>query len=190
MLYRLEGECVSPTFAIKTASAIAGELGIPLVVVRLYDLVKKFKYSTVDKLRLVFNDIAKTRCVYLFDGLESIDSQNNIDEFLQMLKQDNSNSLLFVSIINHQILNNASYSIFDDIIEYRQTELLPIINLLKNKFALFDTTDLDWENMAFIVKTLCYSDIIKGCEEVIKEAIINCKEKIEQLDFYKQFLNH
>jgi len=188
LLYRLEGECVSTAFAIKTASAIAGELGIPLVVVRLYDLVNKFKYSTVDKLRLVFNDLAKIRCVCLFDRLESIDSQNNIDEFLQMLKQDDSNSLLLVSINNHQALNNASNSIFDDVIEYRQTELLPIINLLKNKFALFDTTDLDWENMAFIVKTLCYSNIIKGCEEVIKEAIINGKEKIEQLDFYKQFL--
>jgi SpoVK/Ycf46/Vps4 family AAA+-type ATPase len=58
-----------------TASALAGELGLPLFVVHLDGLITKFMGETASKLRLVFDAIAQTRAVYLFDEFDSIGSE-------------------------------------------------------------------------------------------------------------------
>lgn len=101
-----------------TASALAGELGLPLFVVRLDTLMTKFMGETAAKLRLIFDAIQQTRGVYLFDEFDSIGSQrgltNDVGEirrvlnsFLQMLEQDDSNSLLVAATNHVQILDGV-----------------------------------------------------------------------------------
>ncbi len=57
----------SGTGKTMTASALAGELGLPLFTIQLDGLITKFMGETAAKLRLVFEAIAETRGVYLFD---------------------------------------------------------------------------------------------------------------------------
>ena len=52
-----------------TASVLAGELGIPLFLVRLDSLITKFMGETAAKLRQVFDSVADMRGVYFFDDL-------------------------------------------------------------------------------------------------------------------------
>ena len=61
---------VGPPGTGKTMSAavLAGELGLPLFVVRLDSLITKFMGETAAKLRLIFEAIRQSRGVYLFDG--------------------------------------------------------------------------------------------------------------------------
>ena len=84
-----------------TASSLSGELGLPLFVVHLDGLISKFMGATGAKLRLVFDAIAQTRAVYLFDEFDSIGPErglNNdvgeirrvVSSFLQMVEQDHS----------------------------------------------------------------------------------------------------
>ena len=91
-----------------TASALAGELGLPLFAVRLDSLITKFMGETAAKLRQVFDAIADIRGVYFFDEFDAIGSQrgsaNDVGEirrvlnsFLQMIEHDQSNSLIQVS---------------------------------------------------------------------------------------------
>ena len=88
-----------------TASALAGELGIPLFLVRLDALITKFMGETAAKLRQVFDAIAEVRGIYFFDEFDAIGSQrglaNDVGEirrvlnsFLQMIEHDQSNSLI------------------------------------------------------------------------------------------------
>ncbi|WP_122693437.1 ATP-binding protein, partial [Pseudomonas viridiflava] len=58
-----------------TASALAGELGVPLFVVRLDALITKFMGETAAKLRQVFDAITEVRGVYFFDEFDAIGSQ-------------------------------------------------------------------------------------------------------------------
>ncbi|MBP3995409.1 ATP-binding protein, partial [Klebsiella pneumoniae] len=58
-----------------TASALAGELGIPLFQVRFDALITKFMGETASKLRQVFDAIADIRGVYFFDEFDAIGSQ-------------------------------------------------------------------------------------------------------------------
>jgi SpoVK/Ycf46/Vps4 family AAA+-type ATPase len=83
-----------------TASAIAGELSLPLFIVRLESLVTRFLGETASKLRLIFDAVEKTRAVYLFDEFDSIGiargSENDVGEMRRVL-----NSFL-VFIENHR----------------------------------------------------------------------------------------
>ena len=79
-----------------TASALAGELGIPLFLVRFDALITKFMGETAAKLRQVFDSIAEVRGVYFFDEFDAIGSQRDLvndvgeirrvlNSFLQMI---------------------------------------------------------------------------------------------------------
>ena len=94
-----------------TASVLAGELGLPLFVVRLDSLMTRFMGETAAKLRLIFDAIQQTRGIYLFDEFDSIGSQrglgNDVGEmrrvlnsFLQMIESDHSDSIL-IAATNH-----------------------------------------------------------------------------------------
>ena len=88
-----------------TASVLAGELGLPLLQVRLDGLITKFMGETAAKLRQIFDATGRTRGVYFFDEFDAIGSQrglvNDVGEirrvlnsFLQMIEQDRSHSLV------------------------------------------------------------------------------------------------
>lgn len=174
-----------------TASALAGELGLPLFVVRLDNLMTKFMGETAAKLRLIFDVIAQTRGVYLFDEFDSIGSQRGLsnavgeirrvlNSFLQMVEQDDSNSLLIAATNHVQILDAALFRRFDDVIEYQLPESLQIVNLLKSKLTIFKTSRIQWEKAAELANGLSYGDITKACEDAIKDSIIHDREKVTQ----------
>jgi SpoVK/Ycf46/Vps4 family AAA+-type ATPase len=94
-----------------TAGALAGELGVPLFVVRLDALITKFMGETAAKLRQVFDAVSSTRGVYFLDEFDAIGSRrgmtNDVGEvrrilnsFLLMIEQDNSNSVI-IAATNH-----------------------------------------------------------------------------------------
>ena len=119
-----------------TASAIAGELALPLFTVRLNQLITRYMGETAAKLRLVFDAIAQTRAVYLFDEFDSIGSERGlsndvgeirrvVNSFLQMVEHDTSDSLIIAATNHPKILDGALFRRFDDIIRYifpRQTK--------------------------------------------------------------------
>lgn len=55
-----------------TASALAGELHLPLFTIVLDGLITKFMGETAAKLRLVFDAMQATRGVYFFDEFDAI----------------------------------------------------------------------------------------------------------------------
>jgi SpoVK/Ycf46/Vps4 family AAA+-type ATPase len=55
-----------------TASSLAGELHLPLYGVRLDSVITRYMGETASKLRLIFDQIASSRGVYLFDEFDAI----------------------------------------------------------------------------------------------------------------------
>ncbi|MDB6037506.1 MAG: ATPase [Verrucomicrobiales bacterium] len=55
-----------------TAAALAGDLGLPLFVVRLDSLITRYLGESLSKLRIIFETVDRTRAVYLFDEFDSI----------------------------------------------------------------------------------------------------------------------
>lgn len=166
-----------------TASALAGELGLPLFVVRLDTLITKFMGETAAKLRQVFEALAHTRGVYLFDEFDSIGSArglNNdvgeirpiVNSFLQMVEQDDFDSLVIAATNHVDILDRALFRRFDDVIEYHLPNSAQIVEALKVKLSTVKTERIQWTKAAIAAQGLSFADIARACEDAIKDTII------------------
>jgi SpoVK/Ycf46/Vps4 family AAA+-type ATPase len=176
-----------------TASALAGELGIPLYVVRLDSLITKFMGETAAKLRQVFDAIRDTRAIYFFDEFDSIGSQrglaNDVGEirrvlnsFLQMIEQDQSNSLILAATNHPEILDYALFRRFDDVIEYGLPNRDQIEAALKSRLANFSKSLNSWNSLAEAADGLSYAELAKAADDAIKDAIINDRASVEARD--------
>jgi SpoVK/Ycf46/Vps4 family AAA+-type ATPase len=167
-----------------TASATAGELGLPLFVVRLDRLITRFMGETAAKLRLIFDAIAQTRAVYLFDEFDSIGSERGLDNdvgeirrvvnsFLQMVEQDSSDSLILAATNHATILDRALFRRFDDVIRYELPNPAQAAAVLKAKLAGFKSGRIGWAALAKSATNLSYGDLTRAVEDAIKHAIIH-----------------
>ncbi len=179
-----------------TASVLAGELGLPLFVVRLDSLMTKYMGETAAKLRLIFDAIEQTRGVYLFDEFDSIGSRrglsNDVGEmrrvlnsFLQMVEQDNSDSLLIAATNHPELLDRALFRRFDDVIEYHLPNKKEIIAALKAKLAAYKIARIPWSKVADQATGLSFGDLTRACEDAIKDVIIHDRDKVTQADLIR-----
>ncbi len=174
-----------------TASALAGELGIPLFLVRLDALITKFMGETAAKLRQVFDSIADVRGVYFFDEFDAIGSQrglmNDVGEirrvlnsFLQMIEQDQSHSLIIAATNHPEVLDYALYRRFDDVIEYRLPEPQQISDVIRVRSGQFMPKRFSLKRVIAQAVGLSYAEVCRAVDEAIKEAIMHDKGSLEE----------
>lgn len=170
-----------------TASVLACELRLPLFVARFDSLITKFMGESAVKLRLVFDALKATRGVYLFDEFDSLGlqrgSQHDVAEmrrtlnmFLQLLEQDTSESLIVAATNHGESLDSALFRRFDDVIRYQAPSLEQIHQLLKNHLALLEPPNLDYAALASAANGLSPSDIVRACQDAIKDAVLEHQE--------------
>lgn len=179
-----------------TASALAGELGVPLFSVRLDSLITKFMGETAAKLRQIFDAVTNVRGVYFFDEFDAIGSQrgqaNDVGEirrvlnsFLQMLEHDNSNSVIIAATNHPEALDYALFRRFDDMIQYGLPNEEQVISILKSRMAGFKPKRLAWKKVAVAAIGMSYAEISKAIDEALKDAIIHDKNSVEEIDLLR-----
>ena len=173
----------SGTGKTMTASALAGELGIPLFVVRLDALITKFMGETAAKLRQVFDAVASTRGVYFFDEFDAIGSQrgmaNDVGEirrilnsFLIMIEQDESNSVIVAATNHPDILDEALFRRFDDVVEYHVPSKAEAHELLRMRLASYVRSKEDVADLATEATGLSHAEIARAIDDAVKEAVM------------------
>lgn len=176
-----------------TASALAGELGLPLFVVRLDGLITKFMGETSAKLRLVFDAMNQTRGVYLFDEFDSIGSERGlgndvgeirrvVNSFLQMVDQDNSDSLIVAATNHVRLLDRALFRRFDDIIEFDLPDVERITLVLKNRLSSIKTLKIRWADASKAALGLSFADLVRAAEDAIKDVLVDERERVTHAD--------
>ena len=176
-----------------TAAVLAGELGLPLFQVRLDGLITKYMGETAAKLRQVFDATDRTRGVYFFDEFDAIGSQrglsNDVGEvrrilnsFLQMIEQDESHSLIVAATNHPEILDQALFRRFDDILHYGLPDETQIAALLKARLGRRARKGVSWKRLAKKADGLSYAEIVRACDEALKEAVIDQKKYLSEPD--------
>lgn len=166
-----------------TASALAGELGVPLFQVRFDALITKFMGETAAKLRQVFDAMMDIRGVYFFDEFDAIGSQrglaNDVGEirrvlnsFLQMIEQDNSNSVIVAATNHPEILDYALFRRFDDVIEYHLPTREQALELLRARLGSFIPKPFRKAGLEALLTGLSYAEICRAADEAMKEALM------------------
>ena len=175
-----------------TAQAIAGELGIPVFIIRLDGILSKFMGESIAKLRMIFDVMPHQRGVYLFDEFDSIGSQRHqgqdvgeikriLNSFLINIEKDTSNSIIIAATNLPELLDKALFRRFDDIISYplpNKEEIIAAIQKYTTGFS-FDS-QLEYSKIANIALGLNYTDVAKACEETIKEMILTGAKKMHK----------
>ncbi|BCG01767.1 ATPase (plasmid) [Paraburkholderia sp. PGU19] len=172
-----------------TASVLAGELGIPLFLVRLDALITKFMGETAAKLRQVFDAIAEVRGVYFFDEFDAIGSQrglaNDVGEvrrilnsFLQMIEHDQSNSLIIAATNHPEILDYALFRRFDDVIEYHMPSPSQATGLVRSRMGNYAPRPFPAKAVSEKVAGLSYAELRRAVDEAIKDAVMHDEAKI------------
>lgn len=184
-----------------TAQAIAGELNIPVFIVRLDGLISKFMGESISKLRIIFDAMDNQRGVYLFDEFDSIGSHRDqgqdvgeikrvLNSFLINIEKDESNSVIIAATNLPQSLDKALFRRFDDIISYPLPGKKEIESVLKKNLKGFTLQKgVTLKEIAQKSVDLSYADIARACEEAIKEMIISGKSKIEKQDLLNSIEN-
>jgi SpoVK/Ycf46/Vps4 family AAA+-type ATPase len=174
-----------------SASVLAGELGLPLFLVRLDGLLTKYMGETAVKLRQIFDATDRTRGIYFFDEFDAIGSErglsNDVGEvrrilnsFLQMIDQDPSNSLIIAATNHPEILDRALYRRFDDVLSYDLPDAPQASALLRDRLCNYSTDSLNWKTLGDISVGLSFADITRVAQEIIKDSLIDSQDAISE----------
>ncbi len=172
-----------------TASALAGELHLPLFTIVLDGLITKFMGETAGKLRLVFEAMQTTRGVYFFDEFDAIGARRGerqdvgeirrvLNSFLQFLEQDGSHSVIIAATNHPELLDRALFRRFDDIITYSVPDRSLIEALLRARLDRFDTRGLAWNEAIFHAEKLSQAEIARAADDAAKTIVLRGGKRI------------
>ena len=182
-----------------TSKALAGELKLPHFAVQLHALITKFMGETAAKLFTVFEAMKEQRGVYLFDEFDAIGGErgakNDVGEirrvlnsFLQFLEHDDSGSLVVAATNNVDILDNALFRRFDDVILYERPNPEAVRQLVANRLAPFTVPAIDWQQVEAHAKGLSHAEICQACDDAAKDAVLADRPVIDESMLHQALL--
>lgn len=179
-----------------TARALAGELRLPLFLIRLDGLITKYMGETAAKLRLVFDALSETRGLYLFDEVDALGGEragsNDVGEirrvlnsFLQFLEMDDTESLLVAATNHPQMLDRAMFRRFDAVIEYPLPSDDVIKSLVRNRLANVKLSRIAWSEVVDAAHGLSHSEVTLAAERAAKHVILTKRDAIQTADLMR-----
>jgi SpoVK/Ycf46/Vps4 family AAA+-type ATPase len=181
-----------------TAEALAGELKLPLFVIRLESLITRFMGETASKLRLVFDETLRHRGVYLFDEFDAIGGRRNatndvaemrrvLNSFLQLMEQPNATDSILIGATNHpELLDRALLRRFDAILEFSAPSDEQIQSLLKSSLKPLRASRLNWSVVVPKARGLSQSEIVRAAEDAVKTAILDERSTLTTTDIVER----
>ena len=167
-----------------TANVLAGELRLPLFLIRIEVLITKFMGETAAKLRLVFDAVEETRGVYLFDEVDALAGDrthtNDVGEirrvlnsFLQFLEADTSPSLVVAATNHPALLDKALFRRFDSVIIYPLPTPDIANEVIRRRLSLLGSEALDWDRLNDATTSMSHAELTLVCDNTAKDAILS-----------------
>lgn len=172
-----------------TAYVIANELGLPLNVILMEKVITKFMGETSAKLRQIFDYIRENQGVYLFDEFDAIGTERTKDNevgemrrvlnsFLQFIESDDSESIIIAATNNLNLLDQALFRRFDDVIHYEMPNRVEILKLIRTNLGGF----IGKYDLAKIIDesiNLSHAEITLATKNAVKDAILSDKKTVD-----------
>ena len=166
-----------------TASVLASESDMPLFFVQLHALITRYMGETAAKLYLIFDAMSETRGVYLFDEFDAIGATrtagNDVGEirrvlnsFLQFLERDDSESLIVAATNFGDLLDDALFRRFDDVINYELPDKGMVRRLIQNRLSAFELDDVKWGAVDVAARELSHAEVARACDDAARGAVL------------------
>lgn len=179
-----------------SASALAGELKLPLYSVLLHGLISKFMGETASKLNAIFEAVRTQRGVYLFDEIDALaaarDGDNDVGEarrtlnsFLQFMDEDTGPSLIVATTNLPRILDRAMLRRFDLVLMYELPSAEAMQKAMSRRLLGFDVSEVQWEKVIEQAHGLSSSDVIQAAMDSARRAVLDSKNDIVSADLLR-----
>ena len=174
-----------------TASALAGELKLPLFTVRLDAVFSRYLGETASKIRILFDQVAQTRGVYLLDEFDALGAKrgdtNDVGEVrrvlnsvLTFMEEPNGTDSVVVAATNHvAMLDEALARRFDEVIEYDIPGADAAKAVIQRQLGAFQLGDIDWKRLGQVAQGLSQGELVRAANNVIKHAILSQADKVD-----------
>lgn len=178
------------TFA---AAVIAGEMGLPLMTVRLAALFSRFLGATATHLWAVFQEMPRRPGVYLFDEFDAIgqaraDAQDVgemrrvVTAFLQFIDADRSPSILVAATNHAELLDRAIFRRFDVVLAFELPTEAAIAELLALRLPLAEYSPVFLATVATRARGLTFADVARACDDALRSMVLAGETRLHEQD--------
>lgn len=178
---------VGPPGSGKTmsAEAVAGELHLPMFVIRLDSMITRYMGETAVKLRLIFDETAKRRAVYLFDEFDAVGGHRTatndvaemrrvLNSFLQFMEESNATDSVIICSTNHpKLLDRALLRRYDQVLEFDAPTAEQVRKLIAANLGAIKITRPVWKRIVEAAQGLSQSEIVRATDDAVKTAILD-----------------
>ena len=181
-----------------TAEALAGQLRLPFLVVRLEALINRYMGETSAKLRLVFDETIRRRGVYLFDEFDAVGGKraatNDVGEmrrvlnsFLQFMEEPASTDSVILAATNHpELLDPALQRRFDEVLQFNMPSPDEIREVIRSHLRPMKYPRITWNRVVETGEGLSQAELVKAADEAAKEALLQERNTIRTEDLLTQ----
>jgi SpoVK/Ycf46/Vps4 family AAA+-type ATPase len=187
---------VGPPGSGKTmsAEAVAGELHLPLFIIRLEGLITRYMGETAAKLRMIFDETSKRRGVYLFDEFDAVGGQRTamndvaemrrvLNSFLQFMEEGNSTDSVIICSTNHpSLLDRALLRRYDQVLEFDAPTSEQIKQLIAVNISPIKAHAPKWKQIIHAAEGLSQSEIVRAADDAVKRAILDERKSLSTED--------
>jgi AAA+ superfamily predicted ATPase len=149
--------------------------------------------ETAAKLHHVFDAMGETRGVYLFDEFDAIGAMRSagndvgeirrvLNSFLQFLERDDSESIIVAATNFVEMLDDALFRRFDDVITYELPNGVQIRELIENRLTTFDLGGIGWEDVSIAARGLSHAEVARACDDAARTAVLTGVKAIHTED--------
>ena len=167
-----------------TASALAGELSLPLFTILLDGVITKYMGETSAKLRLVFEAMRTTPGVYFFDEFDALatkrligndvgEARRMLNSILQLLEEDQSDAMIIAATNHRELLDPALFRRFDGAVEYDILTGDRVRAVFEKALAAFNLRAIEWSQVVESAVGLSQAEMVRAAEDAARTAVLD-----------------
>jgi ATPase family associated with various cellular activities (AAA) len=176
-----------------TAGVIAGELGLPLLRVRIETLFSRYLGQTAALLTTVFEEMHRVRGVYLFDEFDALGRQrfanNDVGEasrvvstFLQLLDADDSGAIIVAATNSAGEIDGAAFRRFDDVARVPLPPAQALADLLARRTKGHRIAAAQIDTLAADIAGLSFAEADRLVTEALKTTVLAGRKRLTITD--------
>jgi SpoVK/Ycf46/Vps4 family AAA+-type ATPase len=183
------------TFA---AAVIAGEMGLPLMTVRIDGLFSRFLGATANHLKAIFAEMPRRPGVYLFDEFDALakaradaqdvgEARRILTAYLQLMDADKSHSILIAATNHVDLLDKAVFRRFDLRLTFDLPNTAQVADLVRLRLAAFDLTPRSLAQVSSTSEGMSFADVAHACDEAIRIMVLDDRKRLSHADLEEGF---
>ncbi|MEZ0493331.1 AAA family ATPase [Kineococcus sp. TBRC 1896] len=173
-----------------TAEVLAAELAVPVFTVHLETFADLPAAEAGAKLSLVFDLLAQSRAVCLFDGVDALidpdggeRSRTRLRDVLRTftghLDTDASAGVLVVTTDRPQLLDRPLLRHFDTVVEYPLPSSGVVQEVVLRRLRGFDLSSVEWPRVASTASGLSHEQVSAAAVLAAKQCILDGTAQVE-----------